>query len=64
MGEQGGILGTISKYMSYSGIYSGITFDETLFGGFKTWGKINEEGELETKTEVDLLSDKLKELKK
>jgi hypothetical protein len=60
MGEQGDILSTISKYMSYSGI----TFDETLFGGFKTWGKINEEGELETKTEVDLLSDKLSELRK
>jgi hypothetical protein len=61
MGEQGGILGTISKYMSYSGL----TFNEIISGDLiKTWGKINEEGELETKTEVDLLSDKLKELKK
>jgi hypothetical protein len=61
MGEQGGILNTISKYMSYSGI----TFDETLFGGFKTWEKITEkEEEPETKTEVDLLSDKLSELRK
>jgi hypothetical protein len=64
MGEQGGILGTISKYMSYSS-YSGLTFDEVISGNLiKTWGKINEEGELETKTEVDLLSDKLSELRK
>jgi hypothetical protein len=59
--ETQSILSTISQYSSYTGL----TFDEIISGDLiKTWGKINEEGELETKTEVDLLSDKLKELKK
>jgi hypothetical protein len=45
--------------------YSGLTFDEIVSGDLiKTWGKITEEGELETKTEVDLLGDKLNELRK
>ena len=59
--ETQSILGTSSRYMSYSGL----TFDEIISGDLiKTWGKITEEGELETKTEVDLLSDKLNELRK
>jgi hypothetical protein len=59
--ETESILGTISQYSSYSGL----TFDEIISGNLiKTWGKINEEGEHETKTEVDLLSDKLNELRK
>jgi hypothetical protein len=62
--ETQSILGTISQYSSYSS-YTGLTFDEIISGNLiKTWGKINEEGELETKTEVDLLSDKLNELRK
>jgi hypothetical protein len=59
--ETQSILSTISQYSSYTGL----TFDEIISGDLiKTWGKINEEGELETKTEVDLLSDKLNELRK